>query len=423
MGRNAQIFVAIKFWTCIVSRGVTAVSGSCTHGFVHSFNGYNSCALDPTNSCAIKVLDSIDVSMERCIELCGDACIGVSLFEFRECWIYSSQRGEEVNDDRSIFCARAQPPSQLPPPPPPPPVFAQVVNPVVPAVLSGVQAVQGAQTLTTPPRQSMGPLSAAQRMPVVPFDSSNAEQHEVAFAHLQQAGDSLKAAGGALFAELPVSAVVALAVGGCIGVLLLLAGCFLLRNGLPDSSQDEIDFYASDEEEASRASTSLEPAPVEPARPGAGSQRVLIEVEGKVSTKRVRTNHCRTLKQLRQTIAEACSKESGGAPPSAMLLEYLDEQAGLAITVNSEAQLSTVLRKPTLKATFQLTASPPNHAKASRSAVSVKRAPAAHASGKFPTRKGRRHKAGYERAGLADSDDEADQLEPQTSPLAKCAIM
>ena len=40
---------------------------------------------------------------------------------------------------------------------------------------------------------------------------------------------SLKAAGGALFAGLPVFALVALLLGGGTGVLLLLIGCLLLR--------------------------------------------------------------------------------------------------------------------------------------------------------------------------------------------------
>eukprot|EP00965_Chrysotila_dentata_P084057 2774782-Pleurochrysis_carterae.AAC.6 len=92
----------------------------CSQGLVHVFNGYRSCALDP-QPCATKVLESENILMAECINQCGPLCKAVSLFESRECWVYSALRGDPIGDERSIYCARAQPPPPAPPPPPPPP--------------------------------------------------------------------------------------------------------------------------------------------------------------------------------------------------------------------------------------------------------------------------------------------------------------
>ena len=88
------------------------------------------------------------------------------------------------------------------------------------------------------------------------------------------------------------------------------------------------------------------------------AQRVLVEVDGAVSTRRLLTSHCRSVRQLRELIADECAELSGGAPSSRLLLEYLDEKAGLAITVSDRMSIRTVLARSTLKATFS--APPPS---------------------------------------------------------------
>ena len=93
--------------------------GPCPAGYTHMFDGYMSCALD-SSPCAAKVLSgdaANPVLMDDCDAACG-GCLGLSLYDSTECWVYTSWTGTQRVDEASVICKRNAPP---PPPRPPPP--------------------------------------------------------------------------------------------------------------------------------------------------------------------------------------------------------------------------------------------------------------------------------------------------------------
>ena len=115
-----------------------------------------------------------------------------------------------------------------------------------------------------------------------------------------------------------------------------------------------------------------------------GTQRILVEVAGEVCSRRVRTGGCGSVAELREVLCTACD-DIGRFDAADMILEYLDERAGLAILVTDEMGVRGVLDRATLKATFT---------------ESVARARPGRARAKPAPGRGRR-RAGYER-GLVD---------------------
>lgn len=68
----------------------SVTSAICGSGFTHDFDGYHSCALESARPCATKVMEGAGISVEMCIAQCRDACVAISLFEHRECWVYTA---------------------------------------------------------------------------------------------------------------------------------------------------------------------------------------------------------------------------------------------------------------------------------------------------------------------------------------------
>ena len=80
---------------------------------------------------------------------------------------------------------------------------------------------------------------------------------------------------------------------------------------------------------------------------------MLVEVDGAViTTVRVRTAGCLSLRGLRRRVNAACKEWTGGLGEEGLLLEYLDETARIAVQVVADADLTVALRMSTLKATF-----------------------------------------------------------------------
>ena len=376
---------------------------ACPPGFTHAFDGYRSCALDL--SCAHKALDrpmEADVSMEECGAACGDGCAGLSLFTSSECWVYEALAGEARYDEQSVFCVR-----DLPPPPPSP--------------------------RPRPPPPYVAPPPPPPSLPPPP---SPVSRKDAAVEHLKHASDDIKAAGGALVEGVPFGAVVALAAGGGIGLLLLLCGCLLLRRGrgagaYDDDDDDDVDddgglFDPHGGAEMMRADYDDE-QPREAAGGGGGggggSQRILVEVGGEVCSRRVRTVGCQSVAELREVIAYACDDLVGRVEPSDMLLEYLDEKAGLAILVTNDMGVRGVLSRTTLKATF---AEPQQHA--GRHGGGGGSSSGGGGSGGRRASKpkrvaGRGRRKGYERGNVEEEEaDDGDDEEYEEGP-SNCLLM
>lgn len=259
----------------------------CLGGLAYASDGFRACALDEAAPCAVKALQG-SVTMEQCTALCDVSCAALSLYLGQECWIYASLSGAAVDVAGSIFCVRPGPP-----PPPAPTARAE------PPTLAEAEASETADLDALPPL----------------------------FAGLA-VGDAsgLPSAMVAAFLRLPPAVLVAVAVGMCLGVVFLVVGCVLLvrprRRAACDASAGGTvsDAACSNDEHSKRQA-------------GRGVHRVLIEAGGGVSTVRVVTGGCKSVSQLRRVVAAACEHLSGGAAEEAMHLEYLDEEAGLAITV------------------------------------------------------------------------------------------
>ena len=378
---------------------------ACPPGFTHAYDGYRSCALDL--SCAHKALDrpmEADISMDECGAQCGAGCVGLSLFTSSECWVYDALAGEPRYDEQSVFCVRdLPPPPPSPRPRPPPPYVAPPPQPPPP-----------------PPPPPL-PLPASRK--------------DAAIEHLKHASDDIKAAGGALVEGVPFGAVVALAVGGGIGLLLLLLGCLLLRRGRGagtyDNDDDDDDEYGDGGLYDPHGGAEMMRAEYNDEQPsgggGSGSQRILVEVGGEVCSRRVRTVGCQSVAELREVIAYACDDLVGRVDPSDMLLEYLDEKAGLAILVTDDMGVRGVLSRTTLKATF---AEPRRHAgrHGGGGGSSSGRGGGGSSGGggrraSKPKRvAGRGRRKGYER-GIIDEEeaDDADDAEWEESP-SNCVL-
>jgi hypothetical protein len=209
--------------------------------------------------------------MEQCTALCDASCAALSLYLGQECWIYASVSGAAVDVAGSIFCVR---PGQLPPAP-----------------------------------EAVGPGPSAAAGPVLALASSALDSTSRWLSVLVTT-----------FLRLPPAALVAVMLGLCLGVILLLAGCVLLL--LRPRRRVASDAVSSDGGHGKRQA------------PGDGRvHRVLVEAKGGVSTVWVSTGACASVAQLRRVVAAACEHLSGGAAEGAMQLECLDEEAGLAITV------------------------------------------------------------------------------------------
>ncbi|KAL3928915.1 MAG: hypothetical protein SGPRY_002188 [Prymnesium sp.] len=336
------------------------------------FDGYMSCALDAT-PCALKaVWRQVGVVMADCEKACHGTCEGLSLYGSSECWVYSSWSGAEVHDEKSVICRRNKPPpppqlspppspspSASPPPPPRPrasfPPKAVQVKSVEPPKLSSSQSerIEAPESIQTAPKPSW------------------AASNTLGTARDQQSLDSPPLTAASLAASLegvPLLPFAVLLVGGGSGLVLLVVGCCLLLRRACCGHEAEEEFDDDDDMYDGLAAHAPRPHKLNGSgRCSRGSaayavQRVLVEigleikrlhasaqVDGVVSTTRAHTAHCRTLTQLRRAVAEACAVYSDGARESSMLLEYLDERAGLAVVVGDDSDLGLILSKPTLK--------------------------------------------------------------------------
>ena len=137
-----------------------------------------------------------------------------------------------------------------------------------------------------------------------------------------------------------------------------------------------------------------------------GTQRILVEVAGEVCSRRVRTGGCGSVPELREVLCTACD-DLGSFDAADMILEYLDERAGLAILVTDEMGVRGVLDRATLKATFT--------AQATRARPGRARAKPAPVAGR-----GRR-RAGYER-GLVDEADADWDEEDSAAGGSRCLV-
>ena len=135
-----------------------------------------------------------------------------------------------------------------------------------------------------------------------------------------------------------------------------------------------------------------------------GTQRILVEVAGEVCSRRVRTGGCGSVAELREVLCTACD-DLGRFDAADMILEYLDERAGLAILVTDEMGVRGVLDRATLKATF------------TEPAASARpgRARAKPAPGRG------RGRAGYER-GLVDEADADWDEEDSAAGGSRCLV-
>ena len=356
--------------------------GPCPNGYEHAFDGYLSCALDPT-PCASKVLTGDDVKpvlMDECEAECA-GCIGLSLWNNRECWVYREWTGQPRVDEQSVICRRNEPPPPSAQPKPPPPPLAPPPPPPTP-------------------------------------------RQQVAIHHI-------KAATFALVEGVPPLLLIASAIGLLIvAVMLLVASCLCMRRCARSSrgrermeedfdmeeefAVDDDDFddeaferefgYDDDEERHGRATSFV-------------SQRVLVEVDGAVvGTIRVRAVGCETVRALRRKVSVAAAHLTAGAGDADMLLEYLDEAAGIAVMVSDDVELQTALRMPTLKATFE----------SGRGGGGGKRAVGGGGGGRRggggAARGGRR--AGYEAAAADEehSEEEDEGMSPPRGGGGGCAV-
>ena len=327
----------------LLCSALLADQGPCPTGYSHVFDGYLSCALDPLQPCAKKVIVGSSVKpvlMSECMAACG-GCIGLSLWGSTECWTYGAWfddgGGTRRHDEQSVICHRNEPPPPRPPPRPPPP-----------------------PGLPPPP-------------PPMPT-------HDIALSEVSAAKEHLKTAGAALLSGVNPLILAAAAVGlAIVAILLLVASCLCMRQCSPtapryryddddyddedfedvldDAFDDDDDSFDDDDDErlgSGRRGRGGGGARIGPsANSAAPPQRVLVEVDGAVvGTLRVRTTGCRSVPSLRRKVCAACRELTSGVREEAMVLEYLDEGAGLAVLVAEEAELPTALRMATLKATF-----------------------------------------------------------------------
>jgi len=296
---------------------VSSDRGPCPEGMIHAFDGYLGCALD-AEPCAKKVIVGSAIKpvlMSDCAAACA-GCIGLSLWGSTECWVYSSWplAAQHRVDEQSVICRKSEP---LPPPPP------------------------------FPPPQPPPP-------PVFPPPSPPQPRQKVALNYL-------KAAGWAMVEGIPPAVLLA-AASGLVLLVVVVLGCLCLcwcpcgsccashNDDLGDLEEsDESDFddegnFGIDDEGEDESSVGGRPA----------FHRVLIEVDGAVITSvSVRTAGCLSLRGLRRRVSKACAEYTGGRPnESGLVLEYLDEAAGVAVLVSDERELQVALCMSTLKATF-----------------------------------------------------------------------
>lgn len=193
------------------------------------------------------------------------------------------------------------------------------------------------------------------------------EEVEIAKEHLHSAGEAMLASYSPLLLG---AAAIGLAI---LAVLLLVASCLCMRpcagggrdpygdehmdiyedaNEYDDNSDEDLMPTAADYERGGRRSGVVRSAPAESDEP----QRVLVEVDGTVAgTVRCQTVGCRSVRALRRRVCAACRELTGDADlvgEERLVLEYIDEGAGLAVLVVDEAELEPALRMKTLKATF-----------------------------------------------------------------------
>ena len=509
----------------VTDRGRSLDRGPCPLGYSHVLDGYRSCALD-TPPCAQKVIDRPveGVLMEECGQQCGDGCVAVSLFVTKECWLYSSLGGEEMNDEQSVLCVRD--PAPAPPPPPAPErhwpadpaaaaavaatiIAPAVVTPVVSAPVAPVVVVTAPAVVAAPAEApchdtpgwsnqygsscaayneeghcAQGGIAPAHEWaggtefgspeqnccacgklpwppprppprrppprrpppPPAPDEGSAASRKDAAIDHLKNAGSDIRLAGSALFYGVPPNAILALAAGACTGLLLLAVGRLLpphrsphpdpnpnpypypdLRlNPSPSPNPDQVGCmllrrqrrgkrqrgYTDEEDEEDEEDGDFEQGPGgfdgydgEPAA-ARGTQRILVEVAGEVCSRRVRTGGCGSVAELREVLCTACD-DLGSFDAADMILEYLDERAGLAILVTDEMGVRGVLDRATLKATFT--------EPAARTRPGRARAKPAPVVGR-----GRR-RAGYER-GLVDEADADWDEEDSAAGGSRCLV-
>lgn len=351
----------------ILAVAIFADQGPCPSGFEHVFDGYLSCALD-AQPCARKVIvgdAARPVLMSECRAACAD-CVGLSLYSSTECWVYDrwvdDGAASRRHDEQSVICHKAQPPPPHPPPHPPPPP-----NPPPPP----------------PPRP----------------------KRDIARDEVAAAKEHLKAAGGVMLEGIHPLVLAASAIGlAILAILILVASCLCMRcysrprsyaEDLDDAFDDDLDeefedggfhsFHRGEERAGMRSAAAAEAVNDGP------PQRVMVQAGGSVlGTLRVHTAGCRSVKKLRSSICAACRELHSGAREEEMELEYLDEAAGLAIVIATDAEMATALRMTTLKATF------------TRSA----------ARKKAPSRKRPPRKRGYERGLRSEEDaDDADDYD------------
>ena len=197
------------------------------------------------------------------------------------------------------------------------------------------------------------------------------EEVEIAKEHLQSAGEAMLASYSPLLLG---AAAIGLAI---LAVLLLVASCLCMRpcagGGRDPYGDEHMDFdedasenddnsdddlindlmmTAADYERGGGRSGVVRNAPAESVE----AQRVLVEVDGTVAgTVRCQTADCRSVRALRRRVRVACRELTGDADlvgDERLVLEYIDEGAGLAVLVVDEAELEPALRMKTLKATF-----------------------------------------------------------------------
>ena len=194
------------------------------------------------------------------------------------------------------------------------------------------------------------------------------EEVEIAKEHLQSAGEAMLASYSPLLLG---AAAIGLAI---LAVLLLVASCLCMRpcagGGRDPYGDEHMDFdedaseydenedddaftmTVADYERGGSRSGGVRNAPAESVE----AQRVLVEVDGTVAgTVRCQTADCRSVRALRRRVRVACRELTGDADlvgDERLVLEYIDEGAGLAVLVVDEAELEPALRMKTLKATF-----------------------------------------------------------------------
>ena len=357
-----------------------ADQGPCPNGYEHAFDGYMSCAIDP-KPCARRVIVGSAVRpvfMRDCEAKCA-GCIGLSLWGNTECWVYDEWLGQPRGDEQSVICRKAMPPPPSPPPPPPPPPGAPPPPPPLP-------------------------------------------RHQIMVHHL-------KAAGWALLDGVPSLVLFGSAVGLLIlSVLLITCSCLCMRlcsqaevagheagsddDGSDDDGFDEEDVYQPRGHAARlgahRLSADAEGEPH-------SEHRVMVEFDGEmVGTVNVRTGACRTVRALRKRVCTAVVHLTDGAGEKGMVLEYLDETAGVAVLMTTQAEVDVAMEMTTLKATFSAGAARHGGAKGRAGSKAV------------PARvRGRRR--GYERGSVAaaddgDDDDDDDDDDGYRAPGGRCAV-